>query len=122
MIPYDVNELNVRQKISKIGLIIGPVLFVITIYSPIEGLSFEAKVVLGATLWMGSWWITEAIPIYMTALLPLVIFPLLNIAQLGETSMIYADRIVFLFLGGGALITYLSGRSMPGIEALMQLQ
>ncbi len=89
-----------RQQISRIGLIIGPVLFAITLYSPIEGLSFEGKAVLGVALWMGSWWVTEAIPIYVTALLPLALFPLLNIAELGETSMRYADRIVFLFLGG----------------------
>jgi solute carrier family 13 (sodium-dependent dicarboxylate transporter), member 2/3/5 len=49
---------------------------------------------------MGTWWITEAIPIYVTALLPLVIFPSLNITELGQTSASYADRVVFLFLGG----------------------
>src|ERR671921_964351 len=49
---------------------------------------------------MASWWLTEAIPIYVTALLPLVIFPLLHITELGEISANYADRVVFLFLGG----------------------
>jgi sodium-dependent dicarboxylate transporter 2/3/5 len=49
---------------------------------------------------MGTWWITEAIPIYVTALIPLVIFPSLNITELGQTSASYADRVVFLFLGG----------------------
>jgi sodium-dependent dicarboxylate transporter 2/3/5 len=92
--------MSARQQISRIGLVIGPVLFIVTLYSPIDGLSFEARVVLGAALWMGAWWVTEAIPIYVTALLPLVIFPSLNIAQLGQISMVYADRIVFLFLGG----------------------
>lgn len=87
-------------EINRIGFVIGPILFVIILFSPVEGLSFEAKVVLGAALWMGSWWVTEAIPIYVTALLPLVIFPLLNVTALGKTSMFYADRIVFLLLGG----------------------
>ena len=49
---------------------------------------------------MASWWLTEAILIYVTALLPLVIFPLLHITELGEISANYADRVVFLFLGG----------------------
>lgn len=89
-----------KQEISRIGLIIGPILFTVTLYSPIEGLSFEAKVVLGVALWMGSWWITEAIPIYATALLPLIIFPLLNVADVTDTAKVYADKIVFLFLGG----------------------
>ncbi|MEM2761093.1 MAG: SLC13 family permease [Nitrososphaerales archaeon] len=89
-----------KEQIAQLGLIVGPVLFAITLYSPIDDISFEAKVVLGSAIWMGVWWVTEAIPIYVTALLPLAIFPSLNVAQLGETSMLYADRIVFLFLGG----------------------
>ena len=89
-----------RKNISRIGLIVGPILFFTMMFLSIEGLSFEAKVVVGLTFWMSSWWITEAVPIYITALLPLVIFPLLNIIPLDETSALYADKIVFLFLGG----------------------
>lgn len=65
-----------------------------------QQLSFEGKLVLATTVWMGTWWITEAIPIYVTSLLPLVIFPSLNVTELGQTSANYADRVVFLFLGG----------------------
>jgi sodium-dependent dicarboxylate transporter 2/3/5 len=90
-----------RQQAKKIGLILGPILFVVVLFSPIaQDLPWEARIVLALTFWMGSWWITEAIPIYVTALLPVVIFPSLNITDLGETSANYADRIVFLFLGG----------------------
>ena len=49
---------------------------------------------------MGVWWITEAFPMYVTALLPLVIFPTLYVTDITETSSKYADRIIFLFLGG----------------------
>jgi solute carrier family 13 (sodium-dependent dicarboxylate transporter), member 2/3/5 len=52
------------------------------------------------TIWMISWWISEALPIYVTALVPLVIFPAFNVISLGETAAKYADRIIFLFLGG----------------------
>ena len=90
-----------RQQVKRIGLFAGPVLFVGFLFAPIaEDLPFEAKIVLASTVWMASWWITEAIPIYVTALLPLVLFPSLNVTELGETSSNYADRIVFLFLGG----------------------
>jgi sodium-dependent dicarboxylate transporter 2/3/5 len=93
-----------KKNASKIGLILGPVLFVLFVIIPIgeleQQLSFEGRIVLAATLWIGIWWITEAIPIYITALLPLVIFPSLNIMELGQTSTNYADRVVFLFLGG----------------------
>ncbi len=92
-----------RKRISKIGLILGPLLFLMTLILPIDtsnSLTFEARIVLATTIWMGTWWITEAIPIYVTALLPLVIFPTLYITDLGQTSANYADRVVFLFLGG----------------------
>ena len=93
-----------RKKANKIGLFLGPVLFIIVIFIPVDEigqqLSFEARIVIATTLWMGTWWITEAIPIYVTALLPLVVFPSLNITELGQTSANYADRVVFLFLGG----------------------
>jgi sodium-dependent dicarboxylate transporter 2/3/5 len=84
---------------------LGPLLFAIVIFVPVgesgqQQLSFEGKIVLATTVWMGTWWITEAIPIYVTALIPLIIFPSLNITQLGQTSTNYADRVVFLFLGG----------------------
>lgn len=90
-----------RQQAKRIGLFAGPAVFIGILFAPIaEDLPFEAKIVLASTVWMASWWITEAIPIYVTALLPLVLFPSLNVTELGETSTSYADRVVFLFLGG----------------------
>ena len=98
-----------RKVVGRIGLITGPLLFLFIAFIPllpqsqqqVNGeLSFESKIVLAITAWMGVWWITEAIPIYVTALLPLVLFPSLYITDLGQTSANYADRVVFLFLGG----------------------
>jgi len=90
------------RHLKKIGLVLGPSLFLATILlTPSDdALPFGAVVVLAATLWMATWWITEAIPIYVTALLPLAIFPLLGVTDIRETSASYADPIVFLFLGG----------------------
>ena len=90
-----------KNRVSNIGLILGPLLFISTVFLiPIDNLSYDAKIVLGITLWTTLWWITEAIPLYVTALMPLVIFPSLEIIELGDTAAVYADRIVFLFLGG----------------------
>ena len=63
---------------ARIGLFLGPLLFLFVSFFPLQQLtelSFESRIVLASTVWMATWWITEAIPIYVTALLPLVIFP-----------------------------------------------
>ena len=92
-----------KNLARRIGLFIGPMLFLFVFFFPLpqlNELSFEARIVLASTMWMAVWWITEATPIYVTALLPLVIFPLLNVMDVKETSANYADPIIFLFLGG----------------------
>jgi solute carrier family 13 (sodium-dependent dicarboxylate transporter), member 2/3/5 len=93
-----------KNQARKMGLIIGPMLFLLVAFFPVilltAGLTFQARVVLGATLWMTVWWITEAIPIYVTALLPFVLFPTLGVTRLEETAASYADRVVFLFTAG----------------------
>lgn len=83
-----------RGRTTQIGLLLGPLLFLGLLFLPIDilnDLSFEARIVLAATIWMAIWWITEAIPIYITALLPLVIFPSLYVTDLGQTSSNYAE-------------------------------
>lgn len=89
-----------REQFKTIGLVIGPLLFVFVVNYPLEGLSFEAKIVIGTTIWMISWWVSEAIPIYVTALVPLVIFPVFNVIPIDEITLKYSDKIIFLFLGG----------------------
>ncbi|GIV59594.1 MAG: di- and tricarboxylate transporter [Rhodothermaceae bacterium] len=49
---------------------------------------------------MAIWWMTEALPIAVTALLPLILFPVLGIADLDATAAPYANPLIFLFLGG----------------------
>lgn len=89
-----------RGVAAKIGLVAGPIVFVLVILSPIEGLSHEAKIVLGLALWMAGWWVTAAIPIYATALLPIVVLPASGALQIADVVVPYADRIIFLFMGG----------------------
>lgn len=88
-----------KRKIA--GLLAGPLAFLLVwnFFNP-EGLPPEALAVLACTCWMAVWWITEAIPIAVTALLPIVLFPLLGGLDLATTTAAYGHRFVFLYLGG----------------------
>lgn len=87
-------------KIGSVGFAIGPILFIIILAVPIYDLTQEAKVVLGLSLWMGMWWVSEAAPIHITALLPLAAFPVSGVLDFADTAIFYVDRIIFLILGG----------------------
>lgn len=86
---------------QRIGLILGPLLFLlIFVFLRPEGLTLAGTAVLATTAWMAAWWITEAIPIAATSLLPMVLFPLTGAMKAGDTTQSYGHYIVFLFLGG----------------------
>ena len=91
--------LNISTK--AIGFWLGLFLFVLLLMLPIpDGLSPEAwKTAAVATL-MATWWITEAIPIPATALLPVVLFPIMGVLPIDDTVTPYAHPLIFLFLGG----------------------
>lgn len=65
-----------------------------------EGLSGDAAKVLAVAVLMAAWWMTEAVPIPVTALLPVVLFPVLGILPSAEAARPYANHIIYLFLGG----------------------
>ena len=83
------------------GRILGPAVFlaVLTMPSP-EGLNPAAQRLLAVTLWMAVWWVTQAIPIAATSLLPLALFPLLGIQSAKTVSQSYLGDSSFLYLGG----------------------
>ncbi|ALS76115.1 anion transporter [Planococcus rifietoensis] len=84
-----------------IGLILGPLLFILTmLFLNPEGLTPEAKAILASTIWIATWWITEAIPIPATSLLPIVLFPLTGGLDVGATTSAYGNDTIFLFMGG----------------------
>ena len=86
---------------KKIGLFLGPLLFIlIRLFLNPDGLSDEANAVLASTLWIAVWWITEAIPIAITSLLPIILFPLSGALPLAETSSSFGHRYIFLYMGG----------------------
>ncbi|MEO0895690.1 MAG: DASS family sodium-coupled anion symporter [Bacteroidota bacterium] len=89
-------------SIGKIfGLVSGPVLFFLTLFAfhP-EGLGEQANAVLACTLWIGIWWITEPIPIAVTSLLPIILFPLSGGLPLSDTTASFGHKYVFLYIGG----------------------
>lgn len=63
-------------------------------------LSEAGRRCLAVAAWMAVWWITEAIPVSVTALLPLVLLPALGVAGMKAAAAPYADEIIYLFLGG----------------------
>ncbi len=84
-----------------VGLILGPTLAIgLQFMAPPDGLSLEAWRVVSLALLMVIFWVTEAIPISATALLPLAALPLLGAASIKDAASPYADPIVFLFIGG----------------------
>lgn len=86
---------------KKIGLILGPLFFIIIYFIPgITGLDDAPRAVLAVTVFVATWWITEAIPIPATSLIPLVLLPLTGGTDEKVASSAYADPIVFMYMGG----------------------
>lgn len=70
---------------------------------PLPSLAYPARATMGAAVLMAVWWMTEALPLAATALVPLVLFPALQIVPVTEVARNYGDATVFLFLGGFVL-------------------
>ena len=88
---------------KKTGLLAGPLLFLLLQQGSLFALSSDATLVVALAFWMVTWWITEAVSISVTALLPLVVFPLSGIMSMNEVGANYGSSIVFLFFGGFVL-------------------
>ena len=87
------------RRLAAIGL--GLLLFALTIIlPPPEDMPAIAWQVAGVAALMAVWWITEALPIPITALVPIVAFPLSGLASINEAAAPYASPLIFLFLGG----------------------
>ncbi|MDH4351296.1 MAG: DASS family sodium-coupled anion symporter, partial [Gemmatimonadota bacterium] len=85
----------------RIALPLGPLLLVVVLVAPPPGGMTEgAWRVSGLAAWMALWWLTAVIPLEATALLPLVVLPLLGAVGFSAVAAHYADPIIFLFLGG----------------------
>lgn len=89
------------NKTKTIGFLSGVVIFLTMMMVPSpEGLSSAGWHTAAVALLMATWWITEAIPIAATALVPIVFFPVLEISGIEDTLAPYAHPLIFLFMGG----------------------
>lgn len=89
---------------QMIGLFLGPILFLLVLFAlPLPGLSDPGRAVLAITAWMAVWWLTEAIPLGITSLMPLILLPLMGAVDGNTAASSYGDSLIFLFIGGFAL-------------------
>jgi sodium-dependent dicarboxylate transporter 2/3/5 len=88
---------NIKYK----GILGGLVFLIIALLLPVpDGMSVAARNAGAVALLMAIWWITEAIPVYATAFLPMVLFPLLKILPAGETAINYGHDLVLMMISG----------------------
>lgn len=96
---------RIRPSVTReewIGCLVGVLALVVTLVvpSPLADLEPAGWRTLGLMVMMGSWWLSECIPLAATAFLPLVLAPLLGLASIRTISSAYAHPLIFLFLGG----------------------
>lgn len=105
----DTQASGLQRVVSLVGLGLGPLLAVVVglaLPESVPGadgaieLSHAARVTAAVAALMAVWWLTEAIPLSATALLPLALLPLLGAQSIAETAAPYANPVIFLFLGG----------------------
>jgi solute carrier family 13 (sodium-dependent dicarboxylate transporter), member 2/3/5 len=89
-----------KQK-RKILLLLFPILFILlsTVLNP-SSVNPNIGIMLGIAIWMLGWWITEIVPVGVTSLLPIVLFPLTGIISGQEISNVYFNEVIFLYIGG----------------------
>lgn len=105
--------MNLQQTVKRIGLVAGPTLALLLYLAlPHEYRSPQGELnpftpagraTLAMLVWMAMWWMTEAVEIEVTSLLPIVAFPLFGVMSVGETAANYSADVIFLFLGGFVL-------------------
>ena len=81
-------------------LVLGPLLYGLVFFILPSSFSFEMRISAGSVAWMLAWWLTEVVPMAITALLPILIFSATKILTVEACYKGYSDRFVFLFLGG----------------------
>ncbi len=108
---------------KSIGLIAGPLAFLATlILAPPAGMPPLAWIVAGLTLWMAVWWMTEAVPLTVTALLPFIIMPLTGVMDANKAAASYYSPILFLILGGAFIALAIERTGLHRRLALAILQ
>jgi len=115
---WDTERPGGRRR-GRIGLVLGAAACLAVLVAPApEGLPLPAWRTAGVALLMAVWWVTEAIPIPATGLVPLVVIPLLGIGSIDEAARPFANPIIFLLLGGFLLALSMERWGLPRRIAL----
>ena len=94
-------DVKTRARYQTVGLFLGPAIALLMLVTGGEGIMPPAAWNAAAIgLWMACWWATEAVPVAVTAFIPLVLFAPLGIADMKAAAAPYANPIIYLFLGG----------------------
>ncbi len=110
------------------GPLLGLVMYLIlpARYDGLDGetiaLSHAARATLAVVVWMATWWLTEAIDIAATALLPVAVFPLLGVMPISRAAAPYGSELIFLFMGGFILALSLQRWQLDRRIALFTLR
>lgn len=89
------------MKLKRIGLFLGPLLYLLLLLAPRpEAISPEGWKVIALAGFMLVWWVTEAVPIAVTSLLPMLLLPMMEVQKLTDAAAPYANPVVYLFMGG----------------------
>lgn len=90
-----------RAGYQRVGLLLGPALFLLMLLFDRSQTVMEPAAwrVAAVGLWMAVWWSTEAVSVPVTAFLPMVMFPFLQVSSIAETTQHYANPVIYLFLG-----------------------
>ena len=90
------------ETYQVVGRVLGPAIFLAMMMtdSAQTAMSSEAWRAAAVGLWMATWWATEAIPVPVTAMLPLVLFDPLGIASIRDAAAPYANPTIYLYMGG----------------------
>lgn len=92
------------MDVRRFGFWLGLAGFALTMVLPAPGgMSQPAWSCAGLVWWMAAWWMTEALPLSATALLPFIVLPLAGISDVNKTASAYYSPVMFLFLGGAFL-------------------
>jgi sodium-dependent dicarboxylate transporter 2/3/5 len=96
--------MTLMDRVGWVGFLAGPLaallLYLLLPGSESGGLDGAGRATAAVGVWMAIWWMTEAIPLPATALLPIVLFPLAGVMPVGQALAPYASEVVFLFMGG----------------------
>ena len=112
-----------QRVLDNLGFYLGLGTLALLLLMPTpDGLSIEGHRTAALFLLMGVWWATEAVPVAVTALIPLALFPIFGISDVQSAAAPYANKIIYLFFGGFLIATAIQKWDLHKRIALMVLE